>query len=114
MGGAEARPTDPWVYPQGPLPAGAPAPGAAEVRWPLDTAMGRLTAGRAWGLRPVVVPIVMLVLVIVISQLLARVLHPTSPADRVWASASVNGGAQLLLAGGVWWGGRAVAAANGG
>lgn len=76
--------------------------------------MARLAGGPSWGWRPVVTPILAFVVVVVVGQLLAHTLHPGSSAARLWASALLNGGAQLVLGVSVWWGGRQVAATHGG
>ena len=93
------------------------APAARERAGPpLDAALAvlRSRSPKPWGARPVVVPLVALVALIVAGLILTATITPSGGASRAVFAVVADVGVEGLLALSVWTAGRRVAEANGG
>ncbi len=67
-----------------------------------------------WGLRPVVVPCVVMLLVIVAGSVVVRDLRPATFDGKIAFALLLNSAAYMVLGGSLWFAGRSLAARHGG
>jgi membrane protease YdiL (CAAX protease family) len=113
--GPQTAPLAPVAVPPAVIPAGGPGSRVFSSPPPLDVSVAALRERdpAPWGRRPVVVPIVATVVLIVAGQILAQ-FAPAHGSSRVVYAAVLSLGIEAVLAGALYFAGRSVAARAGG